>query len=323
VYVFAGQTVSDVSDLYIYDVAKGKWSRPLYEGEINVRAHAAAVLHDKLIVFGGCRSGSKKTLGFSSDDDSILSRVQGENRISKKLFFLSVLEIRDSGGEGDFKFKLIHVGDSNVGKSCLLSRFVQDVYTDFHVSTIGVDFKSLVTMAKGKLVTLQLWDTAGQERFSGVTGNYYRNADGFILVFDATRRESFDHIEQWLKQIREHHECGPSTLKILVGNKYDLVKEIEVTEKEGRAMAEKIGAMFVATSAKTAANVDTAFLTAVDKLIEMRKKQANNPKSLSLSVDGRVQGGVSLSTEDSAQSSSVCGGCGSGGRSGAFSSPSS
>ena len=68
------------------------------------------------------------------------------------------------------------VGDSGVGKSCLLTRFVQDVYSDFHVSTIGVDFKNVVTMVKGKLVKLQLWDTAGQERFSVVTGNYYRTA---------------------------------------------------------------------------------------------------------------------------------------------------
>ncbi|CAE7940896.1 rab1D [Symbiodinium necroappetens] len=96
--------------------------------------------------------------------------------------------VKGGVSEGDFKFKLVTVGDSGVGKSCLLTRFVQDYYSDCHVSTIGVDFKTVVTMVKGRLVKLQLWDTAGQERFSVVTGNYYRNSDGFIFVYDATSR---------------------------------------------------------------------------------------------------------------------------------------
>merc|ERR1719476_41040 len=177
-----------------------------------------------------------------------------EPRISKKLFFLNVLEVKSGGAEGggDFKFKLVTVGDSGVGKSCLLTRFVQDFYSDFHVSTIGVDFKTVVTMVKGRLVKLQLWDTAGQERFSVVTGNYYRNSDGFIFVYDATNRASFDHVNQWLEQVQEHHECGPTTIKVLVANKSDMTNQLQVTEEEGRAKAESMGAIFIAASAKTA-----------------------------------------------------------------------
>ncbi|EER19562.1 hypothetical protein Pmar_PMAR012543 [Perkinsus marinus ATCC 50983] len=254
------------ADLYIYDMATKRWSRPLYDGAaINLRVHTTTVLHDKLLVFGGIR-------------DKVGS---DEIRISRKLFFLNVLEIKEGAEltlvscqtEGDFKFKLVSVGDSGVGKSCLLTRFVNDVYSDFHVSTIGVDFKTVVTMVKGRLVKLQLWDTAGQERFSVVTGNYYRNADGFVLVYDATNRTSFDHVDQWLSQIEQHHDLGPNTIKILVGNKHDLSSEVVVTPAEGEKKAQQIGAFFVAASAKTASNVDYAFLIGAQKLVEIRREQ--------------------------------------------------
>jgi Ras-related protein Rab-1A len=270
-FAFAGSTLSSISDLYILDVSTMRWARPLYEGQINVRAHASSVLHDKLIVFGGVRDKISQT--------SKGGPPECEPRISKKLFFLNVLEVKGGVAEGDFKFKLVTVGDSGVGKSCLLTRFVQDYYSDFHVSTIGVDFKTVITMVKGRLVKLQLWDTAGQERFSVVTGNYYRNSDGFIFVYDATNRASFDHVEQWLSQVQQHHECGPTTIKILVGNKTDMINELVVSEDEARAKAEQMGAFFIATSAKTAANVDMAFLTAAQNLVETRRKQKQAPKT--------------------------------------------
>merc|ERR1712061_270396 len=195
------------------------------------------------------------------------------------LFFLNVLEVKGGVAEGDFKFKLVTVGDSGVGKSCLLTRFVQDYFWQDHQSTIGVDFKNVITMVKGRLVKLQLWDTAGQERFSVVTGNYYRNSDGFIFVYDATNRASFDHIDQWLGQVQQHHECGPTTIKIVVGNKSDMTNELVVSEEEGRAKAASMDALFIATSAKTAANVDMAFLTAAQSLVETRKKPQTQPKT--------------------------------------------
>eukprot|EP00440_Ansanella_granifera_P000137 gb/GFBE01000148.1/.p1 GENE.gb/GFBE01000148.1/~~gb/GFBE01000148.1/.p1 ORF type:complete len:592 (+),score=144.41 gb/GFBE01000148.1/:1-1776(+) len=290
-FCFAGcSSNNSISDLYILDVPNMRWARPLYEGQVNVRAHASSVLHDKLIVFGGVR-------------DKVTEVKKGppivEPHISKKLFFLNVLEVKGGVSEGDFKFKLVTVGDSGVGKSCLLTRFVQDYYSDFHVSTIGVDFKTVVTMVKGRLVKLQLWDTAGQERFSVVTGNYYRNSDGFIFVYDATSRASFDHVEQWLGQVQQHHECGPTTIKILVGNKSDMTSELQVTEDEGRAKAEQMGAFFIATSAKTAANVDMAFLTAAQNLVEMRRRQKAQPKAAAGGLSS--QGSIGLGSPAPAQ----------------------
>merc|ERR1719316_2207476 len=297
-FVFAGQTSSTITDLYILDVANQRWAKPLYEGQVNVRAHASAVLHDKLIVFGGVRDKAPSSSGRRSSD--------AEQRISKKLFFLNVLEVKGSVAEGDFKFKMVTVGDSGVGKSCLLTRFVQDWYSDFHVSTIGVDFKTVITMVKGRLVKLQLWDTAGQERFSVVTGNYYRNSDGFIFVYDATNRASFDHVEQWLGQVQQHHECGSSTIKILVANKSDMAGEIVVSEAEGQAKATQIGAFFVSTSAKTAANVDMAFLTAAQNLVEIRRKQKQQPKTLQL---GSTPPPSAAGGSSSSGSKPKCAGC--------------
>jgi len=167
-FILAGSTEkSSVNDLYILDVPNMRWARPMYEGVVNVRTHASSVLHDKLIVFGGVREKVSST-------SSRKGAVETEPRISKKLFFLNVLQVKSGFNEGDFKFKLVTVGDSGVGKSCLLTRFVQDFYSDFQVSTLGVDFKTVVTMVKGRVVKLQLWDTAGQERFSVFTGNYYK-----------------------------------------------------------------------------------------------------------------------------------------------------
>jgi Ras-related protein Rab-1A len=252
-YCFGGETIlPGITDMYVLNLSNNQWTKPLYEGSLSLRAHAACILNDKVMVYGGVREKGNECV------------------IAKKLFFLTVLEIRDSKNDS-FKFKIVTVGDSGVGKSCLLTRFVTDMYSDFHVSTIGVDYKTVVTMVRGKLARLILWDTAGQERFSVVTGNYYRNADAFVIVYDATCRASFEHVDKWLGQIREHHECGPNTVKLLCANKTDLVNELVVTESEGKAKAGSIGALFVATSARTSGNVDLAFLSVAQNLVDMRK----------------------------------------------------
>jgi small GTP-binding protein len=276
VFAFAG-AAGEMADLYVLDTNSWRWQRPLYEGQLLVRGHASAVLNDKLLIFGGLRSAAKKK------DEA--------PKLSKKLFFLNVLEIREGSTDATMKFKLVTVGDSGVGKSCLLTRFVQDVYTDSHVSTIGVDFKTVISMVKGRLVKLQLWDTAGQERFSVVTGNYYRNADGFIFVYDATNRQSFEHIEQWQAQVLQHHDCGPTTIKILVGNKSDLRDQLVVTEAEAEEKAVKLGASFFAVSAKNALNVDMAFLSTAQSLVDMRRQSASQqPKSVQLARPGPAGG---------------------------------
>jgi len=158
----------------------------------------------------------------------------------------------------DFLFKLLLIGDSGVGKSCLLLRFADDTYTESYISTIGVDFKIRTIELDGKTVKLQIWDTAGQERFRTITSSYYRGAHGIIIVYDITDRESFDNVKQWLSEI-DRYACE-NVNKLLVGNKCDMDSKRQVEYEEAKAFADERGIPFLETSAKDATNVEKAFI---------------------------------------------------------------
>lgn len=184
----------------------------------------------------------------------------------------------------DYLFKLVLIGDSGVGKSCLLLRFADDNFTDSYISTIGVDFRFRTINIDDKTVKLQIWDTAGQERFRTITSAYYRGADGIIMVYDVTSAESFDHVEEWLSEVDRY--ANENTSKLLVGNKADLVEEKQVSEETAQGFADKLGISFLETSAKTATNVDNAFLTMANELI--KTKQASNPGGADNKASGVV-----------------------------------
>jgi len=161
--------------------------------------------------------------------------------------------------EYDYLFKLLLIGDSGVGKSCLLLRFADDTYTESYISTIGVDFKIRTIELDGKTIKLQIWDTAGQERFRTITSSYYRGAHGIIVVYDVTDAESFNNVKQWLHEI-DRYACD-SVNKLLVGNKCDLSAKKVVEYAAAKEFAEQLGIPFLETSAKNATNVEQAFLT--------------------------------------------------------------
>jgi len=161
--------------------------------------------------------------------------------------------------EYDYLFKLLLIGDSGVGKSCLLLRFADHTYTDSYISTIGVDFKIRTIELDGKTIKLQIWDTAGQERFRTITSSYYRGAHGIIVVYDVTDQESFTNVKQWLNEIERY--ASHDVQKLLVGNKCDLTSKKAVTQETAKAFAEKVEMPFLETSAKAATNVEKAFLT--------------------------------------------------------------
>jgi len=167
--------------------------------------------------------------------------------------------------EYDYLFKLLLIGDSGVGKSCLLLRFADNTYTDSYISTIGVDFKIRTVEIDGKTVKLQIWDTAGQERFRTITSSYYRGAHGIIVVYDVTDKVSFSNVKQWLGEI-DRYACQ-SVNKLLVGNKNDLERKA-VESHEAKEYADSLGISFLETSAKTAVNVEDAFLTMTRQIKE-------------------------------------------------------
>jgi len=129
--------------------------------------------------------------------------------------------------EYDFVFKILIIGDSAVGKSSLLLRFADDVYHDTFQPTIGVDFKIRTIEQDGSIVKLQMWDTAGQEKFKTITSAYYKGAQGIIVMFDLTDRNSFDNVKNWISESYKYNNCD--AIRILVGNKCDLSNHRTVT----------------------------------------------------------------------------------------------
>ena len=173
-----------------------------------------------------------------------------------------------SGGGGDEKkdvlqLKCLLIGDSAVGKTSLLLRYIDDKFSQSFVSTIGIDFKVKRTRIDGQEVRLQIWDTAGQERFRTITTSYFRGAHGILLAFDMCERRTFASVSNWIAQIRDTvaaaEASGGGVALVLCGTKADLADKLQVTEAEGQELAAQHGMRFFATSAKYNANVRESF----------------------------------------------------------------
>ncbi|KAE8720363.1 Ras-related protein RABC2a [Hibiscus syriacus] len=163
-----------------------------------------------------------------------------------------------SSGSCDLSFKILLIGDSGVGKSSLLVRFFSTSAEDL-APTIGVDFKIKLLTVGGKRLKLTIWDTAGQERFRTLTSSYYRGAQGIILVYDVTRRETFTNLSDvWAKEVGLY-STNQDCVKMLVGNKVDRDSERAVSREEGVAFAEELRSMFLECSARTRENVEQCF----------------------------------------------------------------
>lgn len=159
----------------------------------------------------------------------------------------------------DMQIKLLMIGDSGVGKTCLLLRYANDSFSPTFITTIGIDFKIKNIQLDGKRIKLQIWDTAGQERFRTITTSYFRGAQGILLVYDVTDRQTFTSIRNWVAQIQMHADVNVN--KILIGNKCDMNDQRAVTTAEGEALANEYNIHFFETSAKQDLNVEKAFIT--------------------------------------------------------------
>jgi len=169
-----------------------------------------------------------------------------------------------------YLFKYIIVGDTAVGKSCLLLQFTDKRFTPVHDLTIGVEFGSRTVTINTSPVKLQIWDTAGQEKFRSITRSYYRGAAGALLVYDITRRETFEHLTSWLEDCRKYSSSDITIM--LIGNKSDLESSRQVSAQEATAFAQTHGLVFLETSAKTAHNVEQAFINSAKTIYEKVEK---------------------------------------------------
>ncbi|KAI7998452.1 Ras-related protein RABC2a [Camellia lanceoleosa] len=168
----------------------------------------------------------------------------------------------------DLSFKILLIGDSGVGKSSLLVSFISNSVEDL-APTIGVDFKIKQLTVGGKRLKLTIWDTAGQEKFRTLTSSYYRGAQGIVLVYDVTRRETFTNLSDvWAKEV-DLYSTNQDCIKMLVGNKVDRESERVVSREEGISLAKEHGCLFLECSAKTRENVDQCFAELALKIMEV------------------------------------------------------
>lgn len=165
----------------------------------------------------------------------------------------------------DYVFKVVVIGDSAVGKTQILSRFAKNEFYFDSKSTIGVEFQTRTVTIKSKVVKAQIWDTAGQERYRAVTSAYYRGALGAMVVYDITKRTTFDHVAKWVEELRAH--ADNSIVIMLVGNKADLMEELRaVSTEDALEFAENQGLFFFETSALSGENVECAFFKLLEEM---------------------------------------------------------
>ena len=200
----------------------------------------------------------------------------------------------DTNEEFDVYVKILLLGDSGVGKTCLLRRYQENNYKNDFISTMGIDYKTHYLKVDGKRVKCQIWDTAGQERFHVITRAFYKGAHGIVLVYDISDRKTFTNIEYWMNNISKH--ANQNVQKLFVGNKADLIKKRQTDESEAREVSEKHGTKYFETSAKTGINVEEAFYEIARQIVQsdggkaVRNKEAGKKDQRNFEEEKKSRG---------------------------------
>lgn len=185
--------------------------------------------------------------------------------------FSELEELQVTEQDPDFVFKIVIVGDSSVGKSNILTRYTQNVFDLNSKATVGVELSTKLYRKNNEIISVNLWDTAGQERFAAITSAYYKGSSGAIIVYDITKRKTFDNIDKWYSEIVA--KCPSDLVIVLVGNKMDLEEEREVKYQEGLDKAKDLGMAFMETSALTAQNINEVFKKEIMDIFLYKIKQ--------------------------------------------------
>ena len=174
----------------------------------------------------------------------------------------------NSTKEVEFVFKILLLGDSEVGKSCFLMRYSDNIFVENYITTIGLDYKlKYVQLDSGETIKVQLWDTAGQDRYRTIAKNYYKGSHGILLLYDITKENSFENIREWVQNIRE--EVYEKAIIFLIGNKIDKKNERKITTEQGQKLAAEYNLPFFEASAKSGENVEEIFKNLYKKISEV------------------------------------------------------
>ena len=181
---------------------------------------------------------------------------------------------RINTGDFDFKFKIMVIGESKVGKTSLIKRYTKNKFGGVYLTTVGVDFQDKIIQIEEKKIRLQIWDTAGQERFRNITKNYFNSSDGFLLIYDISDKDSFKHLNFWNEQIKLN--APNNTKSVLVGNKCDLDNSREISIEQGENLAQKYKIKFFEASAKDGTNINEVFEYLANEIYKVKKFDIRN-----------------------------------------------
>ena len=176
----------------------------------------------------------------------------------------------NSEQEAQIVLKLLLLGDSSVGKTSILLKYISNKFDESSISTVGVDYMDKIIDYNKFKIKLQIWDTSGEEKFRTITKNFYRNADGLLVVFDLTKKESYDHIRSWINEAKENND---KLKTLLIGNKLDLKDERIVAIDVAKQFAEKNNLKYIETSAKDGTNINESFQAIIDLLFDGKSSE--------------------------------------------------
>ena len=213
---------------------------------------------------------------------------------------IKIEEVSSSDVKEDYKLKVVVVGDSGVGKTNLIKRFVTNTFSANSKATVGVEFISKSYRINNKVFKIEIWDTAGQERYKSITAAYYKGAKGALIVYDTTQKPSFENIDKWMAEIKE--KSSKDMKLMIIGNKIDLKDERQVETDEALGKAQTLEAPIMETSALDATNVKEAFY---DLLKEMYKEISKKIEIVESQAETGKEG-IQLDTNDDTEKKGCC-----------------